>query len=61
MPFTFAFGYSQQPWEHGKTCYRSGIKMILDVRSEGGYVVWKEKVSCTKFPSQTEVEPHAAR
>lgn len=29
MPLTFAFSYSQQPWEHGETYY-SGTKWILD-------------------------------
>lgn len=49
-PFLFAFGYSQQPWEHGETCYFSGTKLILDVRSEGGCVVSKEKSFLHKMP-----------
>ena len=53
-----------------KACYFSGTKPILDVRSEGGCVTWKEKsflhkmpnsdrgwaTCCTAWPSPTPLE-----
>lgn len=51
----------QQPWEHGETCYFSGTKPILDMRSEGGCVIWKEKKFLAQnVKSQTGRLGHAA-